>query len=390
MSKNQSENCLQSWGQAHFTATTPQNESDPAGIRKFVAAISLILLCCTASVAAERVVLVAGGDKPLDGSLPAIEAKLSGPFAICESAAGDYYICELEGQRVLKVDRLGMLTRIAGDGRKGSAGDGGPALSAQFNGMHHLAIGGDGLVYLADTWNNRIRRVDLASGVIAPFAGTGQEGFSGDGGPAAKARFGGIYCLAFGPAGKKLYVADLDNRRIRAIDVASGVVSTLAGNGQSGTPADGARASESPLVAPRAVAADGEGNVYILERGGHSLRVVDREGKIRTLAGTGKPGPPTEGDNPRAATFNGPKHLCVDRNGDVIIADTENHVIRKYLVREAKLVRVAGCGRRGSAGIGGPPLEIELNQPHGVMVDHAGVLYIADSSNNRVLKIVAE
>ena len=161
----------------------------------------------------------------------------------------------------------------------------------------------------------------------------------------------------------------------------------VAGNGQKGVPEDGALATAAPLVDPRAVIADAKGRVYILERGGHALRVVDADGKIKTVVGTGRQGNSGDGGDARQATLNGPKHLCFDRDGNVVIADTENHVIRKYLPRENRIVRVAGSGKKGRGGIGGPPLDAELNQPHGVFVRNDGTLYIADSSNDRVLRI---
>src|SRR5262249_54250955 len=147
---------------------------------------------------------------------------------------------------------------------------------------------------------------------------------------AAKAKFGGVYCVALDPKGEQMYLADLDNLRIRAIDMKTGTVRTVAGNGKKGVPEDGAEATKAPLVDPRAVAVDGKGNVYILERSGHALRVVDSSGKIRTVAGTGKQGATGDGGDALKATFNGPKHLCIDKDGGVLIADTENHLIRKY------------------------------------------------------------
>jgi sugar lactone lactonase YvrE len=260
-------------------------------------------------------------------------------------------------------------------------------VAAEFNGMHSLALAPNGDVFVADTWNNRVRRIDTKTGLIHAFAGTGEKGFSGDGGPAAKARFGGVYCVALDPKGKRLYLADLDNRRIRAIDLKTCVVTTVAGNGDKGVPADGAAATKAPLVDPRAVAADADGNVYILERAGHALRVVDARGRIRTVAGTGKAGASGDGGDARRAMLNEPKHLCIDMDGAVVIADTDNHVIRKYLPRQGTIVRVAGTGTKGSAGVGGPPEMAELNQPHGVHVGTNGDLYIADSGNHRILRV---
>src|SRR5438445_9999798 len=131
----------------------------------------------------------------------------------------------------------------------------------------------------------------------------------GDGGPAVKARFGNIYCASLDPSGERLYLADLDNRRIRVVDLGTGVVTTVAGNGKKGVPEDGADAVKAPLVDPRAVTVDDKGNVYILERSGHALRVVDAEGKIRTVVGTGKAGATGDDGPGRLATLNGPKHL---------------------------------------------------------------------------------
>jgi hypothetical protein len=337
---------------------------------------------------ARRLVLVAGGGTGSDGS-PADRAQLVAPFGVGFDAQGTMFLVEMAGgERVRKVGPDGLLTTVAGTGRKGDSGDGGPAAKAEFNGMHSLAVARNGDIYLADTWNNRVRKIDARSGLITPVAGTGRKGFSGDGGPATQAEFGGIYCLALDEDARALYLADLDNRRIRVIDLETGRVATVAGNGEKGVPEDGADARSAPLVDPRAVAVDDRGNVYILERGGHALRVVDRSGKIRTVAGNGRKGDSGDGGDARKASLNGPKHLCVDAGGNVLIADTENHRIRVYHPADGTIQAVAGNGRRGTAGLDGPPAEAELNQPHGVTIGPNGVLYICDSSNNRVLKIV--
>jgi sugar lactone lactonase YvrE len=355
---------------------------------------------------ADRLVLVAGGGTGGDGS-PAEKAKLITPFGIGFDPEGSLIFVEMTGERVRKIGRDGTVTTIAGTGKKGDTGDGGPALKAEFNGMHSLVVARNGDIFVADTWNNRVRKIDAKTGVITNVAGTGKKGFKEDPDP-KQSEFGGVYCLALQarnlPMGSGLsglsggsglartllgiYLADLDNRRIRIVFPEEGRVETVVGDGNKGVPANGAEARSAPLVDPRAVAVDNKGTVYVLERGGHALRAVDSQGKIRNVAGTGKAG--FSGDDGPAikAQMNGPKHLCVDSKGKVYIADTENHRIRLYDPADGTIRTVVGSGRKGTAGLDGPPTEAELNQPHGVTVGPDGLLYIADSTNNRILKVV--
>ena len=342
-----------------------------------------LLLAAGPAVAAPTIVLVAGG-APADG------VQLREPYALDFDRAGNLYIAEMsKGQRIHRLSPDGRLVTVAGTGAKGAGGDGGSPLLATFDGMHSLVVAPDGALLAADTWNCRVRRIDLRADVVSTLAGTGEKAFGGDGGPAAAARFAGIYSVALDPAGRTLHMADLHNLRVRAMDLKTGIVTTLAGNGAKGVPEDGAAAASAPLVDPRAVAADAEGNVYILERGGHALRVVDRTGRIRTVVNrSGKKGAQGDGGPAIDATMNGPKHIAMDRDGGVLIADAENHLVRKYTPKDGRIVRVAGCGRKGAAGLGGPPLEIEMNRPHGICVAADGAILIADSYNDRVLKIV--
>lgn len=329
------------------------------------------------SVAAgARIEPIAGGTQTAAGA-PASEVKLTEPFAVSFDSKGNWYICEYKGQRILRVNKDGSTTVVAGTGTAGFSGDGGPAVQAQLKDPHGIVITKDDQMYIADTLNHRVRRLNLKTGKIDTVAGTGEAGFSGDGGPAAKAQFNGTFGIDLSADERKLYVADLNNRRVRAIDLRSGIVSTVAGNGAAGVPADGAKAAESPLMDPRAVAADAKGNLYILERRGNALRVVDRDGKIRTLVGPGTVKP----------DMNGPKHLTVDRKGRVVIADAENHLIRRYDPATRQLTTIAGTGAKGNKVIAGDPLHSELNRPHGVTVDRNGVLYITDSYNHRILRL---
>lgn len=333
-----------------------------------------------------KIECVAGCGGPLDGT--AKGSRLIEPFGIAFDKEGDkhgnWYICEYKGQRITKVDTKGVSALFAGGESNSLEPEGATARQLKFNDPHGLVISKDQQMYIADTLNHRVVKIDLKTGRAATVAGTGQAGYSGDGGPAIKATFNQLYAVDINQAGDKLYITDLRNRRIRLVDLKSGAVTTIAGNGQEGVPADGAVAIDSPLVDPRAAAVDSKGNVYILERRGNALRVVEKNGKIRTVIG---PAQPPHSGTERERDLNGPKYLCVDLRDNVIIADAENHLIRKYSPKDGATVVIAGTGEKGDRLITDDPLKTQLNRPHSVFVDPAGALYISDSYNHRVLKL---
>ena len=315
-----------------------------------------------------------------------VDHDLHEPFAVDFDASGRAYIVQMTGNRVSVVDEHGTLSVLAGTGEKGKAADSVPAAEARFDGPHHLLVGPDGALYVADTWNNCVRRIDLRTRVVTRFAGTGAKGYAGDGGPAREAVFDGVFNIAF--RGKALYIADLNNRRVRAVDLETGIVRTVAGNGSKGVPKDGGKALAEPLVDPRAIGFDPWGNLYICERSGHALRVVDASGRIHTVAGTGERGYSGDGGPAREARLDGPKHIFVEPSGDVLITDTENHAIRRYSPADGAIRSVAGTGIAGAAGVPGPAAASELNRPHGAQRHpRTGEIYVSDSANNRVTRI---
>jgi hypothetical protein len=280
----------------------------------------------------------------------------------------------MEGGRVHRLDPSGRFETIAGDGTAGYAGDGGPPRAAVFNNMHNVAVGDDGTIYLADSLNHVVRAIGPKGEIIETVAGTGQAGYAGDGGPPREASFHDVMCVTYDEPRCRLLLTDLNNRRIRAVELGRepAIVTTVAGNGEKGVPADGAKATEAPLVDPRAAAADAHGRLYVLERGGHALRVVEPDGTIRTVVGDGEAGLV---DGPgREARLNGPKHLAIDEAGRVFIADDTNAAIRLYDPATGMVSTVLGRGH------------VRLDHPHGVCV-RGDWLYVVDSGHDRVLRM---
>ena len=314
---------------------------------------------------------------------PATSAQIgASAHDVAVDAGGNLYIADGDNSRIRKVDTTGKITTVAGNGSYGYSGDDRAASVAQLGSPAGAAVDSGGNVYIADTNDNRIRKVDT-KGIITTVAGNGINGSSGDGGPAAGAQLGGPFNMVLDASGN-LYIADTNNLRVRKID-AQGNISTVAGNGLYGFSGDGGPATSAKLTLPLDVAAAG-GNLYIADEYNYRVRKVDNQGNISTLAGTGVYGSSGDGGPATSAQLSDLTGVAVDAAGNVYIADYGNNRIRKVDTKGI-ITTVAGNGNDGYSGDGGPATGAQLNSPSGVTVDAGGNLYIADFGNNRIRKV---
>jgi len=305
---------------------------------------------------------------------------LTEPFSVVFDQDGTLYGVEYEnGNRVfqLKNDKLEFIAGSKSPASKNlgdvAEGDGGPALKGRFNGMHDLALHPDGRLFIADTFNRRIRVIDLKTKTLTTL---------GDG----KLTFKEPYTVSLHPDHNKLLVADLGQLKILEIDLTSYTMKTVAGTGKRGVPQDGKKATLSPLVGPRAAIYGADGTLFIASREGHALRHVDAQGLLHTLVNTsGKKGDSGDGGPGPAAQLNGPKHLALDPNGDIVISDDNNHALRLYKVKEKTIHLLAGTPPKSGKTLGETPTTTTINRPHGARYDSQGGLWIVDSFNDRLL-----
>jgi sugar lactone lactonase YvrE len=321
------------------------------------------------------------------GSRGYSDHEVNNPYGLVIGPDRALYFCDLDNQRIRRLDlKTHGTTVIAGNGQKAYGGDGASAVDAALNMPHEIQFDSDGNMYIAERDNHVIRKVEAKTGSISTFAGTGTPGFSGDGGPANRAQLRQPHSISVDPNGK-LLICDIGNHRIRQVDLSSGVIETYGGTGERQPTPDGVAVKSASLNGPRTMAIDGDGNLYLALREGNAIyRIASKAGTIHHLTGTGEQGYAGDGGPARLAKLAGPKGLA-HGGGRLFVADTESHVIRSIELDTGIITTVVGTGRRGD----GPepdPLRCALARSHGVLVDRDGMLYVSDSEAHRIRVVI--
>jgi len=350
-------------------------------------ALVIGLLAASVGAAAEVRTIAGTGEKGYSGDGgPALAARIEQPYGLVTGPDGALYVCEITNHVIRRIDpKTGVISTVAGQGgKKGYAGDGGPATQALLFEPYEIRFDAAGNMFFVEMKNEIVRRVDAKTGVISTVAGTGKSGFSGDGGPATQATLKQPHSIALDTAGN-IYICDIGNHRVRKVDVKTGIISTFAGTGEKKATPDGAAFATAPLNGPRALDFDGGHHLYLALREGNAVYRLDLQaGTLTHLAGTGKKGFSGDGADARKAELSGPKGIALAPNGDVYLADTESHTIRVIRKATGVIDTVVGDGKLGDGQDGPEPRKCRLARPHGVFVDAAGKVYIGDSENHRV------
>jgi streptogramin lyase len=308
--------------------------------------------------------------------------QVNNPYGVVIGPDRALYFCDLDNQRIRRLDfSTRQVTTIAGNGQRGYRGDGGPAINASLNMPHEIRFDSAGNLYIAERDSHVIRKVDTM-GIISTVAGNGVAGFSGDGGPGASAQLRQPHSIVFDKDGS-LLICDIGNHRIRRLRMDTGLIETYAGTGEARPTPDGAPVRGTPLNGPRTLAIAPNGDVYVALREGNAIFKIDAKTRVlRRVAGTGEQGYSGDGGPALNAKLAGPKGLAYSDDGQLYIADTENHVIRRVNLSSGIISTDLGTGERGD----GPetdPLRCKLARPHGIFVAPAGV-YVTDSEAHRI------
>jgi len=351
----------------------------------------LFTIACTATQA--QISTIAGRRYYLGDNGQATNAGLFNPYAITVDSAGTIYIASRKDNRVRKVDAGSkIITTIAGTGVAAFSGDGGLATAAQLNlnvGLPGLAVDKSGNVYIADYFNNRIRKVDASTKIITTIAGTGTAGYSGDGGAATSAKLNGPAGIVTDASGN-IFFTDNNNNVVRRIDGATKIITTYAGNGNGGFGGDGGAATSAMFNYPEGIALDAKGNLFIADEYNYVVRKVDAATKvITTVAGTNVKGNTGDGGAATAATMGFVLGIAVDTAGNIFVVDQSYHTVRKITAATKAISTIAGAGYAGYSGDNGPATAALLNKPTYLQLDKAGNIYINDMNNGVIRKIAA-
>ena len=348
--------------------------------------LTAFLFICMQGLQGTEILTVLGtGEAGFSGDGgPATQAKIRGPFGVVRGPDGCFYVCDTYNHCMRKIDANGVVTTVAGKGgEKGYAGDGGLATEALLNEPYEVRFDQAGDMYFVEMMNHVIRKVDVKTGKIYTIAGTGEKGFSGDGGPARKAKFNRPHSIQFGPKGN-LFVCDIGNHRIRIIDMKTRTISTFSGTGKKAKTKDGGKIPEVDLKGPRAIDVVGNTIWLALREGNAVYRLELDKGTIHHVAGTGKKGFTGNGGPAKKATLSGPKGIAVGPKGNVYLADTESHTIRMIDLETGKLELIAGDGKKGDGPEGKDPKKCRMDRLHGVFVDKDGAIYVGDTNTHRI------